>query len=102
MDTNLILVIIAAVLALSSGLFVNYIMSEVRARMLSLLGGIIGDVAVAAVIYLFVTISKMSVDGLSYFLGAFFGCSIGVFSGALVANFLVNLSSRGPAATSEL
>jgi NADH:ubiquinone oxidoreductase subunit 4 (subunit M) len=101
-DSNLILVIIAAVLALPSGLFVDYIMSEARARMLSLLGGIIGDVVVAAVIYLFVTISKMSVDALSYFIGAFFGCSIGVFCGALVANFLVNLSSRGPAATSEL
>jgi hypothetical protein len=36
----------------------------------------------------------VSIDGLSYFYGVFFAASIGVFTGALVVNFLVGLVSR--------
>lgn len=102
MDTNLILLIIAAVLALPGGLFASFIMSLPRARALALLGGIIGDVVVAFGIYFFVNNNVASIDGLSYFLGSLFGCSLGVFMGALVVNFLMNLGDRGPVATSEL
>lgn len=93
-DTNLIILIIAAVFALPGGLFVSFLVSEPRARILSLLGGVIFDVLVAGGIYLYVKQSKMSVDGLSYGLGAFFACSIAVLIGALVANFLTGLASQ--------
>lgn len=86
------LTIIAAVLALPPGLFISALMSQPRARLLSLLGGTIGDVAVAVAVYLVVTNAKISLDGLSYFLGTFFACSMGIFAGALVVNFLVGLA----------
>jgi len=91
-----ILLGIAVVLALPGGLFVGYIMSLPRARLLSMLGGIIGDLVVAVGILYFVGVTNPSLDGLSFFLGSFFGCSVGVAIGALLANFLVGAGSRGP------
>jgi hypothetical protein len=101
MDTNLILLIIAAVLSLPGGLFMASIMSEARARLLALFGGVVGAAAVAAAIYLYLQRAHPSIDGLSYTLGAFFACSMGVFAGALLANFLVGLTRRGPDLSSQ-
>ncbi len=101
MDSNLILVIIAAVLSLPGGLFMAGLMSPARARWAALLGGLIGAVVVGAGIYFFVTSAHPSLDGLSYFLGSLFACSMGVLAGALVANFLVGLGSRGPVSPAE-
>jgi hypothetical protein len=95
-DTNLIFVIIAAVLALPPGLFIAAIMSPARSRVVALLGGVIGDLIVAAGIYFFVMSVHPSIDGLSYFLGSLFACSAGVFTGALVADFVAGLGNRGP------
>ena len=95
MNLNLVLLIIATVLSLPGGLFMAFFMSEPRAKALSLLGGIIGAFVVAAGIYFFVTQDKVSIDGLSYGLGAFFAASMGVFAGALLVNFLVGVASRG-------
>jgi len=95
-DTNLILLIIAAVLSLPGGLFMVAIMTPQRGRLLSLLGGLIGAVVVAAAIYAYVQAAKPSIDGLSYAIGAFFACSIGVFAGALLVNFLLGLARRRP------
>jgi hypothetical protein len=78
----------------------SYIMSTTRARLLALLAGLIGALVVAAAIYFYVSATKPSIDGLSFFLGSFFACSIGVFAGALIANFLVGVASRGPDVTS--
>lgn len=100
MDTNLILLIIAAVFALPGGLFVAAIMTGPRARLLAIPGGIIGDLVVAAAIYLYVQRAHPSIDGLSYTLGAFFACSMGVFGAALLVNFLVGLTRRSPDLTS--
>jgi len=100
-DSNLILVIIAAILSLPGGLFMAELMSQARARWAALIGGIIGAAVVAAGIYFFVSITHPSLDGLSYFLGSFFACSMGVFAGALLANFLVGLGSRGPVTPAE-
>ena len=36
----------------------------------------------------------MNIDGLSYTIGCFFACSMGVFTGALLANWLVGLGRR--------
>jgi hypothetical protein len=99
-DLNTILLLLALVLALPGGLFIGYIMSVPRARWLALLGGIVGDVAIAAAIYAYITLVKPGLDPLSFFLGSFFGCTTGVAIGALLANFVVGLFSRGPDVTS--
>ncbi len=97
MDTNLlILLIIVTVLALPGGLFVASLGTPPRGKALSLLGGVIGDVAVAVAIYAFVRATKPSIDGLSFALGSFFACSMGVFAGALAVNFLLGLGRRAP------
>lgn len=101
MDLNLVLLIIATVLSLPGGLFMSFLMSEPRAKWLSLLGGVIGAFVVAAGIYFFVTQAKVSVDGLSYALGTFFATSMGVFGGALLVNFLVGIASRGSDVASQ-
>lgn len=95
MNLNLVLLIIATVLALPGGLFMSFLMSEPRAKWLSLIGGIIGAFVVAAGIYFYVTQANPSLDGLSYALGTFFAASMGVFAGALLVNFLVGLATRG-------
>jgi phosphate/sulfate permease len=93
-NTELILLILGAVLALPGGLFVAYLISEPRARWASLLGGIIGAGVVSLGMYYFVQTSGVGIDGLSYFLGIFFAGSIGVMLGALVVNFLVGLGAH--------
>lgn len=100
MDSKLVLLIVVGVLSLPGGLFMSALMSEPRARFASLLGGIIGAAVVGAGIYYFVTKAHVNVDMLSYGLGSFFGCSMGVFAGALIANWAVGLGSRGPITTS--
>ncbi len=92
---NAILLIIALVLALPGGLFVAWLLSLPRARILALLGGILGDLAVAAGVFAF-SQAIPNIDPLSFFVGAFFACSTGVAIGALVADFLVGLVRRGP------
>jgi hypothetical protein len=100
-NPNLILLIVAAVLSLPGGLFVSFLMSEPRAKWLSLIGAVIGAGATGAAIYYYITAANPSLDSLSFGLGSFFGCSMGAFTGALVINFLVGLSSRPPETSSE-
>lgn len=95
-EMTVLFIIIAAILALPVGLFVASLISLARARWLAIPAGIIGDVVVAIAIYFYVTNTKFIVDGLDYFLGSFFACSMGVMGGALLANFLVSLGSRRP------
>ncbi|HEX6820228.1 MAG TPA: hypothetical protein VF120_17765 [Ktedonobacterales bacterium] len=100
MTQKLVLLIVVAVLSLPGGLFMAALMSEPRARFASMLGGIIGAAAVGAGIFYFITKAHVYIDMLSYGLGSFFACSMGVFAGALIANWAVGLGNRGPA-TSE-
>jgi hypothetical protein len=93
-STEVILLIIAVVLALPGGLFVAGLSSMARAKWAALFGGLVGGVVVALAILFYVTTANVSIDGLSYFYGVFFAASIGVFIGALVVNFLVGLVSR--------
>lgn len=88
MSLNLVLLLIAAVLTLPGGLFAAYLISQPRTRLLGLLGGIIGDAAVAVALALYIQAAHVTVDAVSWFLGAFLACSIGVFCGALLVNFL--------------
>jgi hypothetical protein len=93
-STEVILLIIAVVLALPGGLFVAGLSSMARAKWAALFGGLVGGVVVALAILFFVNTANVSIEGLSYFYGVFFAASIGVFIGALVVNFLVGLVSR--------
>src|SRR5512146_185768 len=90
------LMIIALVLALPIGLALSALMSTARARWLALLAGIVGDLAVAVAIYAYVMIAGVTIDALTYFLGALFACTMGVMAFALIANFVVGLLSRRP------
>ncbi|PWT72432.1 MAG: hypothetical protein C5B60_09565 [Chloroflexi bacterium] len=94
MDTFTILLIIALVLSLPGSLFIGYRLSTRRAKMASVIAGVIGTVAVAVAIYYFVNNNSISLDGLSYFLGAFFACSVGSFTGTLLANFAIGTGDR--------
>jgi hypothetical protein len=94
-STQVILSIIAVVLSLPGGLFVAGLSSMARAKWAALFGGIVGAVVTALAILYFVDKSNVGIEGLSFFYGVFFGCSIGVFLGALLVNFLVGLISRG-------
>lgn len=98
MGLTTVLLIIALILALPGGLFVAWLLSLPRARLLALLGGIVGDLVAAVAIYAFAIAPSNgpSLDALSFFVGAFFACSTGVAIGALVADFLVGLVRRGP------
>ncbi len=95
MSTEVILLIIGGVLALPVGLFAAYLLSLPRARVLAIAGGLIGDVLVAAGIFYYIRTAHIGIDALSYFLGVLLGCSVGVLLGALVANFVVGIGSRG-------
>lgn len=95
MTLNLILLIVAAVFALPGGLFASLVMSEPRARLASVVGGILGSAIVAVGIYYYINSAHVNVDALSYWIGSFFGCSVGVVVGALVANFLVGMARGG-------
>ena len=94
MDTDSILLIIALVLSLPSSLFIGYRLSARRARFASVVMGLIFAVATAGCIYLYINNNTISIDGLSFFLGSFFGCSVGAFIGALLANFAFGGSGR--------
>lgn len=93
---EIILLVIGIILALPGGLFVAFLMSMARARWAALLGGVIGAVVVGLAILFYVNQANVGIDGLSYFYGVFFACSVGVFLGAMIVNFLVGLASRTP------
>lgn len=93
MNLETFLLIVAAVLALPGGLFLTYLLTDPRARWATFLGAILGDGLVGLGLWYFVKAGSVSVDGLSYWFGLFFGCTIGVVLGALVANFLVGVVS---------
>ena len=96
MDIKLILIIIAGVFAVITGLVVAGLISVSRARLLALLGAIVFTVGGGVAIYFYgaSAISNAGFDGLSFALGAFAGMSACSLAGALLANFLVNLAGR--------
>jgi hypothetical protein len=93
-DTNTILLIIALVLSLPGSIFIGYRLSYRRAKIASVFATVIGEVAVAVAIYFFVNNNSISIDGLSFFIGSFFACSVGGFTGALLANFAIGAGDR--------
>lgn len=94
MDFNTLLsptvlpLVIAGIVSLPIGLFFAYYLSQSRVRGLGVFGGLLGAVVAAVGLYFAVSASGITIDALSYFFGAFFICSTGVVSGALLANLL--------------
>ena len=91
-DFRLVLIIIAYVFAVISGLVLAWLLALPRARLLSLLGAVVFAAIAGVGIYAFPT--TISVDPLSYALGAYGGMAAGAAIGALLANFLVSLGRR--------
>jgi hypothetical protein len=94
METFTIIGLIALILSLPGSLFLAFKVSARRARLLSLLLGLVGALVVAGAIYLYIHNVTISLDGISFFLGTFFACSVGTFTGALLANFAVGAGER--------
>lgn len=94
MNLEAFLLIVAAVLAVPGGLFLAYLLTDPRARWAALVGALVGDALVGLGLWYFVRADSVNIDGLSYWFGVFFGCTIGVVIGALVADWLVGLASR--------
>jgi ABC-type antimicrobial peptide transport system permease subunit len=97
---QLVLIIIAFVFAVLTGIPLGAAMSVRRARVLGSLGGIIGAALSAAGVYAYAT--SISVDPLSYALGAFGAATVGAVVGTLIVNFLVSLRDRRPTIPTEL
>ena len=93
MSFQLVLIIIAYVFAVITGLVLAFLLALPRARFLSLLGAIV--FAAIAGVAIYASATSISVEPLSYALGAYGGMSAGASIGALLANFLVSLARRG-------
>lgn len=89
MSLTTIVLIVAAALALPGGLFVAWLVSRPGLRFLGLLGGLIGDALTALGLWYFVTMAHIGIDPVSWFLGAFLACSMGVGLGALLVAFFI-------------
>jgi hypothetical protein len=91
-DVNLILIIVAFVLALPLGTMLAALMTVRRGRWLALLGAAITAALTAAAVYHYA--ATIHVEALSYALGAFLAITSGAIAGALVVSFLLSLSDR--------
>jgi hypothetical protein len=91
-DPELVVAIIALIFGLPTGLICFALMAARRGRFLQLLGALVGAVGVAAGAY---AISRLiTVDMLSYGLGAYFAIATGAVAGGLAVNFLLSLGRR--------
>lgn len=87
MSLSTTILIVGAILSLPAGLFVAFLVSQPRVRFLGLLGGLIGGVLTALALWYFVTVTKTTIDAVSWFFGVFLACSMGVGVGALLIGF---------------
>ena len=98
---HLTLIIIAAILSLPAGLLVAFQVSLPRSRFLGMIGGVIGAAVIAFAIYWAVQATGISIDALTYFIGGFFACSIGVIIGAVLTNFALDILTGASDASSQ-
>jgi hypothetical protein len=94
MDFRLVLAIIALVFGVPVGSLLASFLMDSRGRWLELLGALVVAVVTAAAVYYYGT--SMSVDGLSYALGAWLAITAGAIIGSLVVRFLLSLRDRRP------
>jgi phosphate/sulfate permease len=98
---HLTLIIIAAILSLPAGLLVAFQVSLPRSRFLAMIGGVIGAAVIAFAIYWAVDATGIAIDALTYFLGGFFACSIGVIIGAVLTNFALDVLTGASDSSSQ-
>jgi hypothetical protein len=89
---QLVLLIIAYVFAVLTGLVLAVFLALPRARLLSVVGAVVFAALVGAGTYAFAM--SITVDPLSYALGAYGAMAAGAAIGALLADFLVSLGRR--------
>lgn len=94
MSLSDILLIAAAVLSLPGGLFAASLMSQPRTRWLSLIGGVIGAALMAIALDYFIHTTRVTIDAVSWFLGAWLACSMAVAVAALLVGFFTG-ANRG-------
>ncbi|HKB47154.1 MAG TPA: hypothetical protein VKC57_05620 [Ktedonobacterales bacterium] len=94
MDSKLVIAIIAFIFGLPTGMLSAALMSPRRGRFLQFLGALVGAVATGTGVFAYAT--TITVDGLSYGLGAYLAIATGAIVGALTADFLVSLRDRRP------
>ncbi|HEX9038540.1 MAG TPA: hypothetical protein VF808_16270 [Ktedonobacterales bacterium] len=87
MSLSTTILLVAGILSLPAGLFVAFLISQPRVRFLGLLGGLVGAAVTALALLYFVTQTKTTIEAVSWFLGAFLACSMGVAVGALLVGF---------------
>ncbi|HZC06998.1 MAG TPA: hypothetical protein VE338_15290 [Ktedonobacterales bacterium] len=92
MSLSTTLLIIGAVLSLPGGLFAAALMSQPRARWLGLVGGVLGAALTAIALEYFTHAAGVTIDAVSWFLGVFLACSMGVAIGALLVGFFTGAS----------
>jgi hypothetical protein len=101
MTLDIILLVIAALLALPIGLFVAMLISQPDTRRYGLLGGVIALVLTAIGVEYFVQAANVTIDAFSFFVGALLACVMGVAVGALVVDFLFNFQRDADVPISE-
>lgn len=102
MPLDLLILIVAAVLALPGGLFVAWLVSRPGLRFLGLLGGLIGEALTALGLWYFVKQGNITIDAVSWFFGCFLACSMGVGIGALLVGFLFGRGRSADLSAQEL
>lgn len=100
MSLSITILVIAAILSLPAGLFVAFLVSQPRVRFLGLLGGLVGGALTALAIWYYVTATRTEIDAVSWSLGVFLACSMGVGVGALLIGFF--FGSGRPESAAEL
>jgi hypothetical protein len=89
---TLVVAIIALIIGLPTGLLCAALMAPRRGRFLQFLGALVGAVAAGAAVYAYA--NSISVDLLSYGIGAYLAITIGAVMGGLGVNFLLSLRGR--------
>jgi hypothetical protein len=91
-DSTLVVAIIALIFGLPTGMICAYLMAPRRGRLLQFLGSLAGAAGLGLAVYAYAT--TISVDLLSYGIGAFLAIATGAVIGDLVVNFLLSLGGR--------
>jgi hypothetical protein len=91
-DSKLVVAIVALIFGLPTGLICAALMAPRRGRFLQFLGALVGAAAVGAAVYAYAT--SISVDLLSYGIGAYLAIATGAVIGGLGVNFLLSLRGR--------
>jgi hypothetical protein len=90
--SEIVVGIIALIFGVPTGLACAYLMAPRRGRFLQFLGALVGAVALGIAVYAYA--STITLDLLSYGIGAFLAITTGAIIGGLTVNFLLSLRGR--------